>query len=382
MNVRRTTFKSAPEADGKDALADRNIESQSAFQRLISLERKRSERSGKPFILMLVDLGDQPPSAKTAAVLSNVASALCVNTRDTDTTGWYEENRVVGLMFTELGSEDHTKPLTTIANRVTNTLRENLPSEQFDQVRIWFHVFPEDWNNGGAERAGNLKLYPDVINRTDSRRYYHAVKRVMDIGGSLAAMTFLAPVFIAVAIAVKGTSKGPVLFRQQRVGQFGHPFTFLKFRSMYVGNDSRAHEDYVKQLIAGKAEKQPSNGNGKAVYKLTKDSRVTTIGAFLRKTSLDELPQFFNVLIGEMSLVGPRPPLPYEVKAYDVWHRSRLLEAKPGITGLWQVSGRSRVTFDEMVRLDLRYAREWSPWTDIKILMRTPVAVLLGEGAH
>ena len=115
---------------------------------------------------------------------------------------------------------------------------------------------------------------------------------------------------------------------------------------------------------------------------MTSDSRITRVGAFLRKTSLDELPQFINVLKGEMSLVGPRPPIPYEVENYDVWHRRRLLEAKPGITGLWQVSGRSRVTFDEMVRLDLRYARNCSVWTDLKILLRTPLAVVFGEGAH
>ena len=157
---------------------------------------------------------------------------------------------------------------------------------------------------------------------------------------------------------------------------------FLKFRSMYVDNDADVHKKYVQQLIAGKAEKQPSNGNGQGVYKLTKDSRITSVGAFLRKTSLDELPQFFNVLKGEMSLVGPRPPVPYEVEAYDIWHRRRLLEAKPGITGLWQVSGRSRVKFDDMVRLDLQYARNWSPWMDVKILVRTPGAVLLGEGAY
>jgi lipopolysaccharide/colanic/teichoic acid biosynthesis glycosyltransferase len=157
---------------------------------------------------------------------------------------------------------------------------------------------------------------------------------------------------------------------------------FLKFRSMYVNNDAAVHKEYVQSLIAGKAAKQPSNGNGHGVYKLTKDSRITRVGSFLRKTSLDELPQFLNVLKGEMSLVGPRPPVPYEVEAYDIWHRRRLLEAKPGITGLWQVSGRSRVTFDDMVRLDLHYARTWSPWMDIKILWRTPGAVVLGEGAH
>lgn len=151
---------------------------------------------------------------------------------------------------------------------------------------------------------------------------------------------------------------------------------------MHANNDAAIHKAYVQKLIAGKAEKQSSNGNPEGVYKLTHDPRITKIGAFLRKTSLDELPQFINVLKGEMSLVGPRPPVPYEVEAYEIWHRERLLEAKPGITGLWQVSGRSRVTFDEMVRLDLRYAKSCSPWTDIKILLRTPLAVVLGEGAH
>jgi lipopolysaccharide/colanic/teichoic acid biosynthesis glycosyltransferase len=136
----------------------------------------------------------------------------------------------------------------------------------------------------------------------------------------------------------------------------------------------------VRKLIAGEAERQVSNGNGEGVYKLTSDPRVTSVGNFLRRTSLDELPQFLNVFRGEMSLVGPRPPLPYEVGAYDLWHRRRLVEVKPGMTGLWQVTGRNRVKFDDMVRLDVTYARTWSPWLDIKILMRTPRAVL--EGAH
>jgi lipopolysaccharide/colanic/teichoic acid biosynthesis glycosyltransferase len=151
---------------------------------------------------------------------------------------------------------------------------------------------------------------------------------------------------------------------------------------MYTGNDSTSHREYVQKLIAGKAEKQGEADGTEGVYKLTKDPRITKVGAFLRKTSLDELPQFINVLTGEMSLVGPRPPVPYEVEAYDIWHRGRLLEAKPGITGLWQIKGRSQVKFDDMVRLDLQYARSWSPWLDLKILMRTPGAVILGEGAH
>jgi lipopolysaccharide/colanic/teichoic acid biosynthesis glycosyltransferase len=186
---------------------------------------------------------------------------------------------------------------------------------------------------------------------------------------------------LAIAAAIKLTSKGPILFEQKRVGQYGKSFVFLKFRSMYVNNDASVHKEYVRQLIAGQAERKSSE-NGGGVFKITNDSRVTRIGAFLRRTSLDELPQFINVLRGEMSLVGPRPAIAYEVEAYDIWHRNRVLEAKPGITGLWQVTGRSKVTFDEMVRLDLRYAKSWSPWMDLIILLRTPAAVDFGQGAH
>ena len=195
------------------------------------------------------------------------------------------------------------------------------------------------------------------------------MKRGMDIVGSLLLLIVLSPVFFVIAAAIKLTSRGPVLFRQQRIGEHGTAFTFLKFRSMYVNNDASQHKEYVRKLIAGQADKQPTNGKGEGIFKLTNDPRITPVGNFLRRTSLDELPQFINVLRGDMSLVGPRPPVPYEVEAYATWHRRRLLEAKPGITGLWQVQGRSRVGFDDMVRLDLRYARNCSPWLDLKILV-------------
>ncbi len=194
-------------------------------------------------------------------------------------------------------------------------------------------------------------------------------------------LAILSPVFLVIAAAVKLTSRGPVLFQQKRIGEHGTPFIFLKFRSMYTNNDSSKHEEYVRQLIAGQAEKKAANGTGTAVFKLANDPRITPIGKILRRSSLDELPQLINVLRGEMSLVGPRPPVPYEVEAYATWHRRRLLEAKPGITGLWQVYGRSRVEFDDMVRLDLRYARDCSPLLDLKILLQTPRAVMSGDGA-
>jgi lipopolysaccharide/colanic/teichoic acid biosynthesis glycosyltransferase len=148
--------------------------------------------------------------------------------------------------------------------------------------------------------------------------------------------------------------------------------------------DSRpdSHRQYITQFIAGEAKGDSVRKDGEVVYKIVGDPRVTPVGHILRRTSLDELPQLINVLKGDMSLVGPRPPLPYELEVYDIWHKRRLMEAKPGITGLWQISGRSRVKFDDMVRLDLRYAQKWSLWMDIKILLQTPRAILSGEGAY
>ena len=356
---------------------DRVVLNPEAFRRMIALERKRSERSRKPFILLLLDMGDRP-SDKNGKLLGEISSVLSGSTRDTDVIGWYANGSVVGVMFTEISAEDSASIPSTVIARVTDTLRSNLTLEQFNRLRISFHVFPEDWDHDDHERSSNPTLYPDLSQRDHSRRPFRAIKRMMDVVGSLLALVFFLPVFLAIAAAVKATSKGPVFFQQRRVGQHGKSFVFLKFRSMHVNNDAAIHKEYVQKLIAGKADKQPSNGNGDGVYKLTGDRRITRIGAFIRKTSMDELPQFINVLLGDMSLVGPRPPVPYEVEAYDIWHRRRLLEAKPGITGLWQVSGRSRVKFDDMVRLDLQYARTWSPWMDIKILLRTPGAVVLG----
>jgi exopolysaccharide biosynthesis polyprenyl glycosylphosphotransferase len=348
---------------------------------MITLERKRSERSRKPFMVLLLDIGENRPSEKDGKILEKIFSALSLSTRETDITGWYANDCVVGVMFTEIAHEDNSSPSTIIA-RVTATLRSNLTVEQFNRVSISFHVFPEDWDHDTQQRQSNPTLYPDLSEREDARKSLRGMKRMMDVLGSVLALILFSPVFLMIAIAVKMTSQGPIFFRQRRIGQYGNSFVFLKFRSMYVNNDAAVHKEYVQRLIAGKADKQPSEGSGQGVYKLTEDPRITRVGGFLRKTSLDELPQLINVLKGEMSLVGPRPPVPYEVEAYDIWHRRRLLEARPGITGLWQISGRSRVSFDDMVRLDLRYARTWSLWMDIKILLRTPGAVVLGEGAH
>jgi len=363
---------------------EREVLQEETFRQMISVERKRTERSRKPFLLLLLEAGECRSAENNGRILANILSALLPSTRETDVVGWYKNQSIVGVIFTELVITDRNSILSAMLARASNILRDNLTFEQFNQISISFHFFPDNWDDDMSQRPSNPMLYPDLAQRDTAARLSSAAKRVIDVIGSTLALVICAPAFLIIALAIKVSSKGPMFFSQQRVGQYGKPFTFLKFRSMYMGNDPSIHKEYVAQLIAGQAQLNPSNGNGNGagVYKLTNDPRVTAVGAFLRRTSLDELPQFLNVLRGEMSLVGPRPAIPYEVAAYQTWHRRRVLEVKPGITGLWQVNGRSRIGFDEMVRLDLRYAKAWSPWLDIKILLHTPRAVLLGDGAY
>ncbi|MBZ5539493.1 MAG: sugar transferase [Acidobacteriia bacterium] len=266
-------------------------------------------------------------------------------------------------------------------DKVRQALHKSLGADKTRLIPFSFHFFPEENDENNTDHSANITLYPDLSRQDASRKFALSVKRVMDVAGSAAALVILSPIYAAIALAIKMNSKGPVLFRQERLGQYGKPFTVLKFRSMRTDCDPRIHQEYVNQFIAGQVEGKASDGSA-PVFKIQKDPRVTPIGRFLRKTSLDELPQFWNVLRGDMSLVGPRPPIAYEFKVYDVWHRRRVLEIKPGITGLWQVHGRSRTRFDDMVRLDLKYARVWSIWLDLKILVQTPAAVFNGEGAH
>ena len=353
------------------------------FKRRISLERKRTERSNTPFLLMLLEAGQcQSPESSRKAIF-NVSSALLSATRETDVIGWYEDQGILGVIFTDLVIYDKNSLLSTMLGRVSGILRDSLTFEQFNQISISFHLFPDKWDGDINQRPSNPTLYPDLSIRDNRVRLLSISKRAIDILGSTLLLTGLSPLFILIALAIKATSRGPVLFTQQRIGQYGKPFQFLKFRSMYAGNDHTAHREYVLKLINGDAQRHAdTRDKDRGVYKITKDKRITPLGVFLRRSSLDELPQLFNVLGGQMSLVGPRPALGYEVAAYHTWHRRRLLEVKPGITGLWQVSGRCRLKFDEMVRLDLRYAKSWSPWLDIKILLRTPRAVFSGDGAY
>jgi lipopolysaccharide/colanic/teichoic acid biosynthesis glycosyltransferase len=356
--------------------------SQELFAHTLFVERKRTERSGRSFVLMLLESDRLLKPQGDRQTLEKVLLALSRSSRDTDTKGWYHEGSTIGVIFTEIGAHvDGQAVAAALLAKVTRALTGTLAISQINEIKLTFHVFPEDWDENSPDQGADPDFYDGLIHDTAPKPFPRLAKRLMDIVGSALALLIFLPLFLCVAIAIKLTSRGPVLFCQQRIGQYGRKFNFLKFRSMRVNNDATIHREFVQRFIA--------NGNGgghsagaPAPYKLTADPRVTSIGRFLRKTSLDELPQFLNVLKGEMSLVGPRPPVPYEVEAYHVWHRTRLVAAKPGITGLWQVAGRSRVKFDDMVRMDLRYASSWSLWLDIKILLQTPLAVFSANGAH
>lgn len=200
-------------------------------------------------------------------------------------------------------------------------------------------------------------------------------KRGFDLGFALVAIVVTLPLFAILGAAVRLTSPGPVFFRQRRVGLHGRAFVMLKFRSMHFGASEERHREYVASLIAG----APAPASHRGAFKLANDGRITAVGAFLRRTSLDELPQFWNVLTGDMSVVGPRPPLEYEVALYADWQWERL-SVKPGITGHWQVSGRNRHAYVDMVRLDIEYVRHWSFWRDLGIVMRTPFVMLTNSG--
>jgi len=207
------------------------------------------------------------------------------------------------------------------------------------------------------------------------------IKRCVDLAASLLVIVVGFPFFLAIAALIKLTSQGPVFFSQQRVGEGGRPFTLFKFRTMRQGADDTIHREFTRSFIQGRMSNSSLDEKSPSVYKLTNDPRVTAVGNFLRKTSLDELPQFINIFKGEMTLVGPRPPLHYELEHYEEWHKLRL-RVKPGLTGLWQVSGRSSVPFNEMVMLDLYYIEHWSLLMDLKIMLRTVPVMLFGSGGY
>ena len=341
---------------------------QRLFKDALVRERKRADRMNVPFAVVVFD---QSHHQATSESWVTIVRAAGIARRDVDVIGWLEEGTVLGMLVPEASRD--------VTHRVMRRFRRQLGATagQGDATTLSTRVYVHGagWNEAGAHLPP-VDLLIDAFVPVQSHRTGDSAKRAIDIIGGAVLLVLFAPVMLLAFLAVKLTSPGAALFRQERIGRRGEPFTMLKFRSMRVNAGHSVHDDYVTWFITSSGKGQRTG----EVFKLTNDLRITPVGNLLRKTSLDELPQFWNVLKGEMSLVGPRPPLAFEVDKYQPWHRRRVLEAKPGVTGLWQVNGRSRTTFDEMVRMDLEYARTRTLWGDIKILAATPRAMLKGAG--
>jgi len=352
---------------------------QDLFKDIVTRERKRTERSGLALVMLVVGVQNGQGVAMSS-LCEGVAKALSAVKAKIDILGWFERYSVMGLIVPEVDAVGVSATAERLEGEFRREITSRFEKHLAERLSIKLRVYPEaQWLGVEERQTADPYLYPELYLRQARISHFLALKRGMDILGGLLLLIMLSPLFVIIAGLVKLSSSGPVLFRQVRIGQMMKPFTFYKFRSMHVDCDHAIHQDYVSWFISssGKAGEKAEY----TFFKMTKDSRITPIGHFLRKTSLDELPQLWNVFRGEMSLVGPRPPVWYELQQYKPWHRRRVMEAKPGMTGLWQVTGRSRTTFDEMARLDLRYARGQSLWTDIKILLATPASVIKGTGA-
>jgi len=400
------------------------------------IELRRAERNGYEFSLIIIDILpdrgkanagiEQAQMTRAEKILFNSAKSVI---RDTDVITRYQDFKIA-ILLPDTGQEGGEQVLQRIdestheiawpeilpiINNVSTYLL-SYPSQEIEMTMLvtqkilsatissgktngnGFHsslrytgsVLREQTFNGFQflrNENGVLALETPAMLFNEiawyiSNRWQWWLKRTMDIAGAGMGLLVLSPVMLIVAALVKLTSPGPIIFQQIRTGFKGQNFKFYKFRTMFINQNEQIHQDYIKDFIGRDHAYTTDSASDQKVFKITVDPRITWIGRFLRRTSIDELPQFFNVLKGDMSLVGPRPPIPYEVELYDLWHRRRFLEAKPGITGLWQVLGRSSISFNDMVRLDLAYANNWSIWLDLKILFKTVKIVCFMKGAY
>jgi exopolysaccharide biosynthesis polyprenyl glycosylphosphotransferase len=247
------------------------------------------------------------------------------------------------------------------------------------RIRWWLLPWVSSWPVGGlsVETFGAMPLISPRGSNIEGLNF--ALKRAFDITAGSLILIVASPFLLAAALAIRLLDGAPVLYRQSRVGMHGKLFEMLKLRTMRMSAGDASHREYVRKWIGNGVKASQGGANGEQVFKLTDDQRITRLGRTLRRFSIDELPQLFNVIRGDMSLIGPRPALPYELELYKPWHLGRL-DAIPGITGLWQVSGRNHLSFDEMVRLDVKYMQEWTLAGDLRILARTVPAMLRGSG--
>ena len=340
------------------------------FLERLRIEKLRTDRS-KTHLSMILFNFSQKETRENGQCVREFLSRLTKNTREIDVKGYVAPD-TVGILLLDTDQKGAHHCAEKIVNGNGSALSSVSTATYPDHI---FHKLL-------SEDKVQSNLFPlDIDETAKPRRLQYVLKRMIDIMGSLVGIMLSLPVIFFTAITVKTTSPGPIIFKQTRMGMKGNRFAFYKFRSMYSNSDDQVHRQYVTDLIQGNLKKINQGSGAKPIYKMKTDPRITKVGRILRKTSIDELPQFFNVLKGDMSLVGPRPPLPYEVEKYEPWHLRRILEVKPGITGLWQVDGRSQTSFNDMVRMDMRYVRNWSLWLDVEILLKTVKAVVHSNGA-
>jgi lipopolysaccharide/colanic/teichoic acid biosynthesis glycosyltransferase len=348
--------------------------SREEFSCILEREHARAERSGQGFSVVDFDIGNVELNRE---LISHLLAALAKRLRSTDEVGWLHGHNIGVLLYNT--DEDGAK---VFAKKILDII----PST-FDPPDFKIHTYAVKQQGGqdpakddSEQRAGD-KFHKQEKRKEKAAKPVrqmrllrsHAMppwKRLLDIVASLILITITSPLFLVAAFLIKVGSPGPIFFRQKRVGYGGKLFTLYKFRTMQANADTTAHRKYVAELIHNGVE---GEGSSKVMVKID-DPQIIPRGVFLRSTCIDELPQLFNVLRGEMSLVGPRPPIPYEVEEYVRWHTGRF-DAVPGLTGLWQVSGKNRLTFRDMARLDIRYARQMSFSLDVTILLMTPLAI-------
>jgi len=339
------------------------------FLRDVQREKRRAERSGSPISLVSYRFDDDV--ARDSHQLERLLAALHGAKRETDALGHVSKSTVAVLCpnTDEAGAKRFIQKL--------GPLLQGLPCAAVAAT------YPDDLFDSLAKGvATGAAFQPFLISSNAAvTSGGYRFKRWLDVGAALLALVLLAPLMLIVAAAIKLSSRGPVIYKQRRLGKDGVQFTFYKFRSMVANVDDRIHRDYVTRLIKAGDEPAATASEPPRTYKMKSDPRITRVGRLIRTTSIDELPQLINVLKGDMSMVGPRPPIPYEAEKYEPWHLRRILTVRPGITGLWQVEGRSRVTFSEMVRMDLRYIRDCSPKLDLKIMLKTILVVIRCDGA-
>ena len=376
------------------------IYSREDFHRIVQREQARVDRHGGQFSVVVFE---PDGVARGNGQFHALASVIAHRIRLTDEGGWLDEQRI-GVVLPDTAPDGAWYLADDVCRLSRGTLsrsqctvyvypfdwpfdKEGKDSANRDhldrQVAPYSGNSPASWRKTFGARDSQSQAvrmcesmdgppspWPiDSLRRTKAPLW----QRLLDVVGSLAGLVMLSPVFLVVALLIKVTSPGSVFFKQIRIGEGGRPFVIWKFRTMRHNADRNVHRQYVSALI--RSARHDCGQVPKPMTKLDDDPQISPVGRVLRKACIDELPQLINVLRGEMSLVGPRPAIPYEVHQYEAWQKERL-NAMPGMTGLWQVSGKNRLTFDQMVRLDIRYSREKSFWLNIGILCRTPMAIL------